>query len=578
MDNTDKSASKKSSVLSRPSISWFRKTTSVERNPEKSSKDTYEMLVDILSSYEAIEANSLTTPSSALRTHTSTKSNRASLAHTLAQKNEELDIDGCSLHNSSMTFVFYLLNLTLEEFYTSYLEYYKQYDSDCDFCINRHEFYVLLDYLAKPTSVGKPKMLKSFQVYSQEHYRGWNSVAVLNPTSSDRLEQVFKEGLYTILSVRTKSVDSSQVESYIHYRRFLPLIISYFSEYIRQKTISRTLNMGIISGLNINRATAANTGISLLEKLESIGYPYRGDVGPTLIPLKALESALILFRNNYTQTFDQQQLEMVLKELRDKYKAKDASTLSEKTIKLNTKLIEWLTYRVCLHGSLYNLIKNSRGKPLSKLMVLDEYTIWAAARGAKQFTNKTCQVRFKKYAQKRRGTSSYTDLDDPDTEQRLKSILKGFCRKLLPHISEASVKRMYAEFCEGNKIYAHDVDHLDLMGDRIFSLMIKEANTKLRDFVDTVHQGASSPVKRHSIKGVDDWKDFDPQIFATENADNSEVVKENLNTSRVYIESLENMLNRILGTDPEVNNNNNESNNDSLSLNGGLLDLVGGRR
>ena len=560
------------SHMKRPSfLSRMRMSSQKGRDYKSKPEEAFDALIEILASYQAIESkvgSSPTTPSKKPSSDKKRLRRSTSLINEFISQTNETGIEGPSLHSASMTFVYYLLNMTLDEFYTNYLDYYKQFDSNCDFQIQQHEFYGLLDYIAAPNHIDKAKVLRSFKIYSPEKFQRVHNIAVLNPSTDDHLEQVIKQGMFMMLLARRSDTHPEALKGgSISYPKFFPLVVSYFAEFIRQKVEARVHNMASISGLDNKQVASAFHGTSLLSKIESLGYTYNGDQNPTKISVKVLERALILFRNSYTGTFQQEQLEMVIKELKAKFRVSDVSSMSSKLVKLNSKLLEWLAFRVCLHSSLYNISQagNNR-KKVPRTKVLDEYTTWAGARGAKKFNRDIMRVRFKKYAAKRRPEdASVASISSAESKEELRNLLKGFARKLLPHISDKSVDRMFTTFCEDNKHFADGTDMLFQMSEQIFTLFIKEANIKLRDFVSTVCKNFPDSTNKTLSDGRDNRKEIV--------ADNSPKKQKDKNATKAESQkSLENMLTIICNPEFEDNDKNNVNiTNESLNFTSGIF-------
>ena len=394
-----------------------------------------------------------------------------------------------SLLKVDYTFTFCLLNLMPGEFYSSYQSFHCQFDSKYTHQLGMKEFQAMLDFLCSRENMGKTKVRKSFEISCPNEFQTYNKIALLNPSTNDHLEPFLKKGMFTVLSVKETNANQIGSHSYIHYLRFFPITLSYFSEYMKKRVAIRLANMEIICGLNSKKERIPCSKDSFLDKLEIIiGCKYNGDDYPTMVSFSSLEKALILFRNTHLSTFGAEQLHLILKELLLKCRVQDGTEREDRTIRLTYKLLWWISYRICLHCSLYALLKEAESiTNLPRFKILEEYTIWAAAFNKNQFEPELIVERFRKYATKAFKKYQVTDLDDSEDQKKIKEILRGFLRKIFPHFSEQSIEKMFELFSfKATSLDCHNL--MEGLIESIYDLIINVANQKLLELIATVYK------------------------------------------------------------------------------------------
>ena len=473
----------------------FTHKSEAQKNLSEDPKVACEMVLKLLIAYEEIDQANKKKPSS----------DPIKKKFTLfgggkdAKNPQEL-----TLAKVDMSFLFCLLNLTLGEFYSSYQSFHHQFDSKNTSQIEEKEFQAMLDFLCRRENMGTAKVRKSFEICSPEDFKMYNKIALLNPAPNDQLEEFLKKGMFTVLSVKEAKANSIGTRSHIHYLRFFPITLSYFGEFIKKRVHIRLANMELICGLNSKKQRVTNRTSSLLDKLEHLGCKYEGDDYPTLVSFSSLEKALILLRNSYSATFGPDQLQLILKELLVKCRVKDGAEREERSIRLNYKLLRWIAYRICLHCSLYALMKETKdNSSVPRYAILEEYTIWAAAFAQDIFNEDTIERKFYKFARKRFEKQRLSDLDDHETKKLIMSVLQGFLRKLFPHISEQSIQKIYETFSQKEKLDNHS-EIAEKLSKAIYELIIQVADQKLVDLIGSVYgslkNSANRVEKQHTNK------------------------------------------------------------------------------
>lgn len=483
MDSPIEESSFKKSISKR----FFGKSSTL-RNSGENPKQTYDTILKLLVAYEELDRSKKTKKIPLKSTHSF-----ASLF-----KKQETTSAQPSLANIDFSFTYHLLNLTLGELYSIYQAYCKHFDQDSSMMIEEKEFDAMLDFLCLPDNMGKVKVRRSFEIYSPEDFKIYNKLALVNPSSDYQLEPFLKKGMFTVLAISDTKENSIGTRRYIHYLKFFPILFSYFAEFLKQRVELRANNMETICGLDSHRKRIDSQSVSFLDKLEHLGCVYNGEETPTLVSFSLLEKALILFRNNYSDTFGQEQLRLLLKEIQQKCQIREAFQAEAKEIPLTYKLLRWIAYRICLHCSLYLILKETTQK-IPKLKVLEEYTVWAAAYNQHSFDKQTIERKFKKFMQKSPAGYDITDVDSKEAKEFVTSTLSKFCRNLIPHISDQSIEKMYELFCMRFKqgIYSNVADSLT---ESIYDIIIDIARNKLMEFIEKVHKSVkpdTSPKPAH---------------------------------------------------------------------------------
>lgn len=491
---------------------WLSSRASVGTPLGEDPKEAFDMIIKLLIAYEELDTKK------DQKENKKAKKSKGALDSIIENT---LSANAPPLARVEFSIVFHLLNLTLGELYSTYQVYYSQFDFDDSLKLEESEFDVMLDFLCRPENMGKLKIKKSFEICSPEDYRNYNKIAVINPSADHVLEDFLKKGMYTFLAVQDASAIGAK--SYINYLKFFPLVFSYFAEYMKQKVRTRMKNLDIIAGITDGKRRVTQNDQSFLNKLEHLGCKYVGDERPNLISFSTLEKALILFRNSYSDIFGQDQLQLVIKELREKCKLKLNSDKEEKIIPLNSKLLRYVGYRICLHCSFYSLMKESEshGK-IQQYRILEEYTVWAASYNYSNF-NKTYMIpKFKKQFLKIAKDSKLSHPDDEETKALIITGLRTFCRKLMPHISEQALKKMHEIFTTK---YYKDGSYeslADQLSNAVFSLLIEVAGIKLTELIESVYTTLKPELKRSATK-IDETRPKAPTWFLSKDKKNEEI-------------------------------------------------------
>ena len=481
------------STLKKTITSFFKGKSETQKNLSEDPTVACDLVLKLLISYEDIDTQQKQSHSS-----------KFSLRRTFSGFNSHKDVtilQNLTLAKYDFSFLFCLLNLTLGEFYSSYQAFHHQFDSKSSSQIEEKEFQAMLDFLCRRENMGKAKVRKSLEICSPEDFKMYNKIALLNPSPNDQLEEFLKKGMFTVLSVKETKANSIGSRSYIHYLRFFPITLSYFGEFIKKRVMIRLTNLEMICGLNSKKQRIVNRDGSYLDKLEHLGCKYEGDEYPTLVSFSSLEKALILLRNSYSETFGPEQLQLILRELLKKCKVKDGVEREERSIRLTYKLLRWISYRICLHCSLYTMMKEAtEDSTVPRYKILEEYTIWAAAHMCGQFDEHFIENGFRKFSQKRFAKKSLSDLDDDDTRKLIVSTIKDYLRKIMPHISEQTTEKIFQVFYAKMKADPENRDVEEELCRSLYDMIVQIADKKLVELIESVYKSLKASNKHPGDK------------------------------------------------------------------------------
>lgn len=441
-------------------------------------KYTYDMIVKLLLAYQEVDSKQGQIPQGkeSKRKDSRPKTNTAEP----------------QLSNVDFTFLFHFLNLTLGEVYSAYQTYYRQFDSDDSLKLEEGEFYQMLEYLAKPENMGEEKIKKSFETTSPKDFKMYNKVAKVHPSFN------IKKGMFTLLSVQDSNILGGK--PYVHCLKFFPLLFSYFGEHLKRRVHGRLSTLQQAIGLSSSRHRIKGDAASFVEKLDSLGCKYESDSHNLRVSFSTLEKAVILFRNSYSDVFGREQLELVIKELQVKCKLEANSDKEEDIYPLTYRLISWIVYRISLHSSLALLSKEKAPKKLSRSELLEEYTCWAAAYNYENFNKKWIDEKFKKQLVKKLEGKVLTNIRSEETKGIVLSALKGFCRKLMPHMSDQCIEKMYEILVLKMGNVAVDENLMERLSDCAFDLLVDVAENKLSELIDTVFKSLNAEPKEKKEK------------------------------------------------------------------------------
>ena len=98
-----------------------------------------------------------------------------------------------SLLYANSTIVFYLMNLSLEEFHESFKRFYREFDKNESSHLDKDEFSLLLDHFGNSKNMGKEKIKKSFKICDEEAYKEYSKFATKKDSSflDNELKQKF---------------------------------------------------------------------------------------------------------------------------------------------------------------------------------------------------------------------------------------------------------------------------------------------------------------------------------------------------------------------------------------------------
>ena len=260
--------------------------------------------------------------------------------------------------------------------------------------------------------------------------------------------------------------------------------------------------MDVIRGIDADLNELPRNENSLYAKIKSLGFKLEKGFKEPLIQFYHLEKALILFRNSYTESLENQQLKMLLSELKKKYFKTASKNGVLQPIHLNFKLLNWLSYRICLHCSLNNLLKYykanhnlNRSKGLPHDIVLEAYTTWANA--YYRFNKMSTEAWFIKYAKKHIDIDAYRATHQRGLNTFIAGHLKVFLQKIFPHIRSGLVERIYGKFLTKEGSFKEGKQNLKKLASLLDGLIIEVADERLMEMIRDIH---------HSIKNDEAMK------------------------------------------------------------------------
>ena len=466
----------------------------------ESTDKLYEVLMILLKIYEESQSKSFALPSFFKRSDTIVDDKTMNINASKDKDKDRIPL----LSEVNHTIIFFLLNLTLDDFHKSYVKFYIKFDKDNSLYMEEEEFRSMVEFLCDPEHLGSTKLNRCFEKIAESTYNEHKKIDQLfESVEQDKIGPNVIKGMFDVLKSKDTITDENGNKiPFIDYIKFLPVILSFFSEHLKHEAKSRRDNIEIITGLDEAKNLLKGTHISLITKLEGLGLKYSVTEDQD-INFRILEKAIILFRNAYTSTFGNQQLQIILDELRIKLHVDPKTGKEAKPKKFTRKLLSWIAFRICLHCSCQHL---SHIQSSDKHAFSEEYTYWSAAINLSKIDGRTLSNKFIKNASK---IAAQLNIQLPEESksilhEELEAIFKVFIRKIIPHIGSESISSIVTMF------YATTIkkrlQNTDEFGRKLYNLLIEEAKRKLLKYLRTTFQKfKKAPIKsKEMIVNVND--------------------------------------------------------------------------
>lgn len=144
--------------------------------------------------------------------------------------------------------LYFLLNVTIEEFHFFFIEFYSLFDQEKDYLLSKDEFQLIINYMGSSDQMGKEKLNISLKLFLTKgnilkgaldkfgRFFVTDSNTILAPDIFNELFQELKDN-QTWIDLGNKR------EYFVDFLKFLPILLSYFLEYMRRRIEIRRENL-----------------------------------------------------------------------------------------------------------------------------------------------------------------------------------------------------------------------------------------------------------------------------------------------------------------------------------------------
>lgn len=154
-----------------------------------------------------------------------------------------------SLINKDM--LFFILNVTTEEFHRFFMDFYSLFDEEKDYLLSKSDFQFIINYMGSPENMGKQKMNLSLKLLlTHENYLKGAldkfSRFFVSQGESVVAPDVFNDLFEELKDEKTWVLKGDNREYFIDFLKFLPILMSYFFEFMKRRIEIRRDNLIVI--------------------------------------------------------------------------------------------------------------------------------------------------------------------------------------------------------------------------------------------------------------------------------------------------------------------------------------------
>ena len=165
-------------------------------------------------------------------------------------RKSQIDLDvPLELRKVNKDILYFLLNVTTEEFHHFFMEFYALFDQEKDYLLSRDDFDFIINYMGSPENMGKEKLNLSLKlILSKDNNvlkRGVDKLGRFfvsqgnEIVAPDILNDLFEE----LKDEKTFIDKGHEQEYFIDFLKFLPILLSYFLEYMKRRIEIRRENL-----------------------------------------------------------------------------------------------------------------------------------------------------------------------------------------------------------------------------------------------------------------------------------------------------------------------------------------------
>lgn len=144
--------------------------------------------------------------------------------------------------------LYFLLNVTSEEFHQIFLDFYSLFDQEKDYLLSRDDFQFIISYMGSAENMGKQKLNLSLKLLSSnenvlkgalDKFSRFFITEGDSVVAPDVLNDVFEE----FKDTENWNYNGREREYFIDFLKFLPILLSYFLEYMKRRIEIRRENL-----------------------------------------------------------------------------------------------------------------------------------------------------------------------------------------------------------------------------------------------------------------------------------------------------------------------------------------------
>ena len=145
--------------------------------------------------------------------------------------------------------LYLLLNVTTEEFHHFFMEFYSLFDQEKDYLISKDDLQFIVNYMGSAENMGKEKLNISIKLiltddkYSLKGVVDKFSRFFVSDADDVVAPDIFNDLFEQLKDPKTWVYRGQEIEYFIDFLKFLPILMSYFLEYMKRRIEIRRENL-----------------------------------------------------------------------------------------------------------------------------------------------------------------------------------------------------------------------------------------------------------------------------------------------------------------------------------------------
>ena len=166
---------------------------------------------------------------------------------TLRKTSESIE-GGREISKINRDMQYLLLNVTTEEFHHFFMEFYSLFDQEKDYLLSKDDFQFIVNYMGNPENMGKEKLNISLKLILSKENALKGAVDKFGRFFAAEGDGVVAPDIFNDLFEELKDENTwidkgHEREYFINFLKFLPILLSYFLEYMKRRIEIRRENL-----------------------------------------------------------------------------------------------------------------------------------------------------------------------------------------------------------------------------------------------------------------------------------------------------------------------------------------------